>query len=342
MCTLIFNPKLNSDGPRWLHLLTGLCILTYQTLDNMDGIQARRINASSPLGMLFDHTCDTINAGLMSIAIASCIATGWTVRIYFCLLSGYFPFYFQAWEEYYTGTLVLPPFNGPTEGLLIAAAMCIISSYKGAYWCHQVVFEITVPESIGAYLPHAWSSIDEFDGSTSVSVTPFAMFYASALIAAAITASKQIITVLVHVRKSGRSSMQALLDLLPFVTFFPGLLIYGACSKVALAAHPLTMMLYFSSTMVEMLVHIMAAHVCDSVIKPLERYAVWPCLLLLYLASNDHLGDDHWVEVRLLQALAIYSTLRTTIKLYQLCTEAADELGLYVFVVGKRPTIKST
>ena len=45
--------------------------------------------------------------------------------------------------------------------------------------------------------------------------------------------------------------------------------------------HPLLMdartcmcmqMLYFSSTMVEMLVHVMVAHVCNSTIKPLERY----------------------------------------------------------------------
>ena len=138
VCTLLLNPELNSEGPRWLHLLTGICILSYQTLDNMDGVQARRTNSSSPLGMLFDHTCDTINAGLMSIAIASSLATGWTVRIYFCLLSGFFPFYFQAWEEYYIGTMVLPPFNGPSEGLLIAAIICMISSYKGAHWCHEV------------------------------------------------------------------------------------------------------------------------------------------------------------------------------------------------------------
>lgn len=137
-CTLCFNPNLDNDGPNWLHFLTGLCILSYQTLDNMDGVQARRTNSSSPLGMLFDHTCDALNAGLMSIAIASTIATGWTTRIYFCLLSGFFPFYFQAWEEFYIGTMVLPPFNGPSEGLLIAAAMSLISSFKGAYWCYQV------------------------------------------------------------------------------------------------------------------------------------------------------------------------------------------------------------
>ena len=50
--------------------------------------------------------------------------------------------------------------------------------------------------------------------------------------------------------------------------------------------------------------------------------AVWPCLLLLYLSYSTDLSsakDDHMTEVRLLQALAIYSTLWTGITLYQVC-----------------------
>lgn len=56
------------------------------------------------------------------------------------------------------------------------------------------MYEIPVSESIGLYVPQAWRSIDALDGSISVSVTPFAMCYVSAIIVAAVTASKQIIT----------------------------------------------------------------------------------------------------------------------------------------------------
>lgn len=58
--------------PRWVFFLNGFAMIFYQTLDNMDGKQARRTGSSSPLGMLFDHGCDAINSpmGSMNWAIA--------------------------------------------------------------------------------------------------------------------------------------------------------------------------------------------------------------------------------------------------------------------------------
>ena len=36
----------------------------YQSLDAIDGKQARRTNSQSPLGELFDHGCDSVSAGM--------------------------------------------------------------------------------------------------------------------------------------------------------------------------------------------------------------------------------------------------------------------------------------
>ena len=42
--SLILNPTNEPDaGPRWLHLFCAVCMFAYQTLDNMDGKQARKI-----------------------------------------------------------------------------------------------------------------------------------------------------------------------------------------------------------------------------------------------------------------------------------------------------------
>ena len=131
ICTLYFDPQLEGKGPRWVYLLTGVCVFTYQTFDNMDGKQARRTGSSSALGMLFDHGCDAINAGLMCIPMGAVVATGWSTKIYMCIFSSFVPFYFQTWEEYYLGSMVLPPFNGPSEGLLMAAGLCVISFFNG-------------------------------------------------------------------------------------------------------------------------------------------------------------------------------------------------------------------
>jgi ethanolaminephosphotransferase len=136
--TLYYDQQLVGKAPRWVYLLTGVCIFTYQTLDNMDGKQARRTGSSSALGMLFDHGCDAVNTGLMLIAMNAAVAGGWTTKLFMCLFSGFVPFYFQTWEEYYVGSMVLPPFNGPTEGLLIAVGMCVLTFFKGPEFWHEV------------------------------------------------------------------------------------------------------------------------------------------------------------------------------------------------------------
>lgn len=46
--------------PAWVHLVTVLSLFAYQTLDAIDGKQARRTQNSSPLGQLFDHGCDAL------------------------------------------------------------------------------------------------------------------------------------------------------------------------------------------------------------------------------------------------------------------------------------------
>jgi ethanolaminephosphotransferase len=38
-----------------------------QTIDNLDGKQARRTKSSSPLGLLFDHGCDALNCTVATL-----------------------------------------------------------------------------------------------------------------------------------------------------------------------------------------------------------------------------------------------------------------------------------
>ena len=49
------------------------------------------------------------------------------------------PMFFSTWETYHTHTLYLGAFNGPTEGLLIAAGLMIFSGYFGPQiWTFRV------------------------------------------------------------------------------------------------------------------------------------------------------------------------------------------------------------
>jgi ethanolaminephosphotransferase len=118
--------------------MIGVAIFAYQTLDSMDGKQARKTNSSSALGMVFDHGCDAINAGTTVLAMAAVFGTGWSGKLLITYFGSFTPFYIQTWEEYYTGCMIFPAFNGPTQGLLMAIVVCFIQFYTGNEFFHQV------------------------------------------------------------------------------------------------------------------------------------------------------------------------------------------------------------
>jgi ethanolaminephosphotransferase len=56
--TAVYSPTLTEELPWFVPAFCGAAIFVYQTLDNLDGKQARKTGSSSPLGLLFDHGCD--------------------------------------------------------------------------------------------------------------------------------------------------------------------------------------------------------------------------------------------------------------------------------------------
>ena len=145
-------------------------MLVYQTLDNMDGKQARKTKSSSPLGLLFDHGCDAMNSILGSAnwiaamglvpgaveylkdvstididtidndnhggSLLSQAFGGDAVLAMLLIICPMVAFYVSTWEQYYTGELVLPPFNGPSEGLVMGASLSIVSFFLGPMVWH--------------------------------------------------------------------------------------------------------------------------------------------------------------------------------------------------------------
>ena len=77
-----YSPQLDGEVPGWCSALFALTLFIYQTLDAIDGKQARRTNSSSPLGQLFDHGCDTV----VKVGVARCPALVMRRWEYTCLL----------------------------------------------------------------------------------------------------------------------------------------------------------------------------------------------------------------------------------------------------------------
>lgn len=100
-------------------------------MDNIDGKQARRTGSSSPLGELFDHGIDSLNCTLASLCETAAMGLGTSKRGIFTALVPCLPMYFSTWETYHTHTLYLGIFNGPTEGLILACTVMVMSGYYG-------------------------------------------------------------------------------------------------------------------------------------------------------------------------------------------------------------------
>jgi ethanolaminephosphotransferase len=134
--TMVATP----ETPSWIHLFHGIAMLIYQTLDNMDGKQARRTSSSSPVGQLVDHGCDSINSmfgsagwilGMALIPSEDKLVSWMVVFIPLAI------FFSTTMEEYFTGSLRLPAFNGPNEGLLGGAVLSFSAWYSGPHIWQQ-------------------------------------------------------------------------------------------------------------------------------------------------------------------------------------------------------------
>jgi len=67
-CITVYGTQIGDNAeqlPSWLIFVIGISYFFYRLLDEMDGKQARKTGNSSPLGLLFDHGCDSWTISFM-------------------------------------------------------------------------------------------------------------------------------------------------------------------------------------------------------------------------------------------------------------------------------------
>lgn len=142
--TIYTDPHLNDQKYPIVKLINAILLFMYQTFDALDGKQARRLNASTPLGQLFDHGCDALVCFFTSISLCSSLGLGANndlIRIVFSLVSVYF---LCTIEEYYTDMFSLGYINGPSEGIFAGIIAHLLSYFYGTQifsFLQIIVFE---------------------------------------------------------------------------------------------------------------------------------------------------------------------------------------------------------
>ncbi|XP_046886571.1 choline/ethanolaminephosphotransferase 1-like [Hypomesus transpacificus] len=132
---VFYCPTATEQAPLWAYLTCALGLFIYQSLDAIDGKQARRTNSSTPLGELFDHGCDSLST--VFVVLGTCIAVQLGTNpdwMFFCCFAGMFMFYCAHWQTYVSGTLRFGIID-VTEVQIFIIIMYLLAAVGGtAFW----------------------------------------------------------------------------------------------------------------------------------------------------------------------------------------------------------------
>ncbi|KAF4728196.1 hypothetical protein FOZ63_033559 [Perkinsus olseni] len=123
----------------WHFFAAAFCVFAGQTLDAMDGKQARRLGVSSPLGAILDHGVDACTMGILMLTVARClgapgefpndlpVAVPTVLVVVSC-------FWLPHWNHMHTGKLEV---GGVTEAQFLVGLFFIICGCFGEDFFHR-------------------------------------------------------------------------------------------------------------------------------------------------------------------------------------------------------------
>lgn len=138
--------------PAWAWFYAAFAFFFYQTLDALDGKQARRTKTGSALGELFDHGCDAFLTPFVQMNATLALDMPPWMRYAFMLASS-IGLFTSIWEQFATGTLDLGYISAPTEGALLLCVVFILTGLGGtAMWSAPVIAPLEL--TVGGWVVH--------------------------------------------------------------------------------------------------------------------------------------------------------------------------------------------
>ncbi|KAG8749470.1 hypothetical protein FRC14_001340, partial [Serendipita sp. 396] len=333
---LYLSEKSGATGPPdWMYWVWGVSLFLYQSLDAIDGKQARRTGMAGPLGEMFDHGCDAINTTLEVILASRALnlaRSRWTVSSQMAAIAN---FYLTTWEEYHTGTLYLGVFNGPTEGILLIVGIYFMTAMYGTeVWDKDVFITLGLHKVkfLTDNLPHyRFNEAFMAFGAVGVSWNVVTSYY----------------NVYKHEKAAGRSVLLPILRLMPmpisiglnllwlsYPTYDDSAIIHSSlfipflCAWGLQFAHQVGLMIL--------------AHVTSQPFPLFDGMWLWTAALAMDL-NAEWLFDKQPIfqTTPERRAIAVYATLLLTLAsygrfVYSVINDITDYLGIACFTVRKR------
>lgn len=339
-------PEATGTGGGWIFFFGGMSILIYQTLDNMDGKQARRTKASSPLGLLFDHGCDAFNCGLGSSNFLCCWAVSSSLETAGALYSSklcmgvivlcpMIAFYVTTWEEYHTGKLILPIINGPSEGLLLNALQMFMAAYFGTKVFHgsyiqQNLFEPYLPAKLYSVLMETFGH----EGSDGIEILRDVDALSLILLVLCI---REFTSKSVEVSsKYGIQSLYRIIPLLTLVTLYFGVydnfpLLFSRYPRVSIHVFSMLFTEMTTALMLDNITHSQYNFLCRPTFIPLILFfAFWRLTGRFSFIGEEEEEQQQMLEmfwVSYATGLTVYLFIKARLIIHELCCI----LGIWCF-----------
>ncbi|XP_053600588.1 cholinephosphotransferase 1 isoform X7 [Plodia interpunctella] len=301
-----YSPDARQDPPRWACALCALGVFVYQSLDAIDGKQARRTNSQSPLGELFDHGCDSLST--VFIALGACIAVKlgeYPTWMFFQCICAMTLFYCAHWQAYVTGTLKMGRID-VTEAQYSIIAIHLISAIIGpGFWSTQVVGALEARYSLAA-------------------AAAGGAFLTIGALAAAIVAG--------GVGKNGSTvaGTSILSPVIPFsLVVVPAFVIFQKSESNVYENHPVLYLIAFGMVAAKVTNRLVVAHMTKSEMEYFDWALLGPAMLFLNQYFNNALP-----EYFVLWLCAIWTSIELFRYCGKICLEICEHMSIQLFRIA--------
>lgn len=138
---VVFSPDMKETAPKWATYLCAFGLFVYQSLDAIDGKQARRTNTSSPLGELFDHGCDSISTVFVAISTCVSVQMGNCPKLmFFEVFVAFALFYCAHWQTFVSGTLHFGQIDVTEAQCAIIVSHIVTAAFGPQIWSFKIAF----------------------------------------------------------------------------------------------------------------------------------------------------------------------------------------------------------
>lgn len=310
LIVVYYCPTATEEAPFWAFLLCAIGLFVYQSLDAIDGKQARRTNSSSPLGELFDHGCDSISIVFVAVGTIAAVRLGTLPSwMFYCCFVSMFMFFCAQWQTYVCGTLKFGLIDVTELQLSVTAVFMLSAIFGTTFWDYEIPM---------TGLPLKSLPLLGIVGGTIYSCTNYFRVILSGGVGknGSTVAGTSVLSPGLHIG----------------LVLILALMIYKKSTTDLLHTHPCLYTLTFGFVSAKITIKLVLAHMTKSELYLQDSAFIGPGLLFLDQYFNSFI--DEYIVLWLALAISLFELLRYCIGV---CLQIATHLRISVFRISPMP-----